>query len=324
VQAGASIGVAMAGADYTTPELLIRDADFAMYQAKQAGGGRYEVFDRHLEVIVSSQQERERELRQVLDERRFEIWYEPIYRLDSGRLEGFESLLRWRKLDGSADSFRDLLLVAEETGLSVTLGRETLDAVCAQLNQWAVDLPRESMILTVNLTHRQFFQRDLIAHLRKTLSATGANPARLLFEVPESTLNENPDAAVAILQRMVDCEVRVAIDHFGSSLAPLNHLVRLPIDMVKLDPKLAIAATLAGRQRALLESLVRLGRTLDVQVVAQGIETAEQLRALCAMGCELGQGRLLSDALDPLEAQSAAERGRWPVPPEEIRAGSRT
>jgi EAL domain-containing protein (putative c-di-GMP-specific phosphodiesterase class I) len=130
-----------------------------------------------------------------------------------------------------------------------------------------------------------------------------------LFEVPESALNESPDTAVAILQRLVDCNVRVAMDDFGSSLAPLNHLVRLPIDMVKLDFKLTAAATSTGRQQAMLESLLRLGRTLGVLVVAQGIETPEQLRALSRMGCELGQGPLLSPALETAQALKLAEMG---------------
>ena len=117
-----------------------------------------------------------------------------------------------------------------------------------------------------------------------------------MLEVPESALNESPDAAVAILQRLVDCNVRVAMDDFGSTLAPLNHLVRLPIDMVKLDAKLVASAPSQGRQQAVLESLLRLGRTLGVLVVAKGIETTEQLHALARMGCELGQGPLFSPA----------------------------
>ena len=117
------------------------------------------------------------------------------------------------------------------------------------------------------------------------------------------------DAAVAILQRMVDCNVRIAVDNFGQSLAPLNHLVRLPIDMVKMDPKMTVAATSPGRQQAVVEALIHLGRTLGVQVVAQGIETTEQLDALCRMGCELGQGHLLSYELEPSLAYRVARLG---------------
>lgn len=314
VQAGASIGAAMAGAEHTTPDLLVRDADFAMYRAKQAGG-RYEVFDRHLEVAVSIQQERERELRQVLENREFVFRYEPVYRLESrlegGKLEYFEAKLRRLRKDGSVDAFRELMIVAEDTGLAVTLGRETLEAACAQLKKWVVALPPGSPAVAVNLTYLQFYHPDLVAQLHKVLAASGADPGRLLLEVPESALNENPDAAVAILQRLVDCGVRMAIDNFGSSLAALNHLVRLPVGVVKLDANLTAGAVSPGRQHILVESLIRLGRTLGVQVAAQGIETAEQLDALCGMGCELGQGSLFSAALEPDAALELARRNGW-------------
>ncbi len=315
VQAGASIGAAMAGSEHAASDFLIRDADFAMYRAKQAGGARYEIFDRHLAVYVTSQQERERELRQILDKRLFEIRYQPFYRLADGRLEGFESQLCWRRADGAIENFRDLLAVAEETGLSIALGCETIEAVCRQLQGWADPLARGELILTVNLTPRQFYYPDLVAELKRALAASGADPAHLLFEVPESALNENPDAAIAILQRMVDCGVRAAVDDFGSNLAPLNHLVRLPIDMVKLDDKLTVVAAQAGRQRAVLESLIRLGRTLGVQVVAQGIETPEQLRALSQLGCPLGQGPFLSPALEPAWALKLTEASYGAISP---------
>ncbi len=311
VFAGASIGAAMAGPDHAAPELLIRDADFAMYRAKQGGGNRFEIFDRRLEVHASSLQEREQGLRAVLDKREFELWYQPIYRLINGKLEGFESLLRRRRADGSFESFRELLSVAEDTGLSISIGRETMNDVCRQLLHWAAVLPEVDLTLTVNLSSRQFYHPDMVAQLRSVLATTGARPSSLLFEMSESTLSDNPDAAVAILQRMIDCNVRVAIDNFGSNLAPLNHLVRLPIDMVKLDSKLTMTAATGGRHAAILESLIHLGRSLGVRVVAQGIETLDQLNALRRMGCELGQGHLLSRAVEPNKAQRLAEQGYW-------------
>ena len=315
VQVGVSLGAAVAGPEHTSSDLLIRDADFAMYRAKQSGGGRYEIFDKHLEVSITSQQERERELRYRLEKRLLEFRYQPLFQLQSGRLEGFECTLRWRGPDGLADNFGDLLAVAEETGLSITLGRETMEAVCWQLRTWRNDCPMVNISLSINLTARQFYNPDLVVQLQRTLGASGADPSRLLIEVPESALNEGPDAAVVILQRLVDCNVHVALDEFGSSLAPLNHLIRLPIDMVKLDAKLTAASTATGRQHAVLESLLRLGRSLGVQVVAQGIETPEQLRALNRMGCQLGQGSLLSPALDAGQALKLAEMGQLPVAP---------
>jgi len=315
VRADASIGAAMAGPDHTSSDLLIRDADFAMYRAKQAGGGHYEIFDKHLEVCVTSQQERERELRTALDKRRFAYEYQPIYQLASGRLEGFETVVCLRREDGTVEKFHDLLSVAEDTGMSIILGRETLDAVCAQLREWTERLPQRNLMLTVNVTRRQLFHPDLIAHLKRALASSGADPSRLVFEAPESAFNENPDAAVAVLQRLADCQVRVVIDDFGSSLAPLNHLVHLPVSMVKLAPRLSAAAVSSGRQLALLESLIRLGNTLSIQMIAQGIETREQVTALARMGCALGQGPALSPALDPERALAIAERGTWTIAP---------
>jgi EAL domain-containing protein (putative c-di-GMP-specific phosphodiesterase class I) len=147
----------------------------------------------------------------------------------------------------------------------------------------------------------------------KALAVSGADPSRLFFEAPETAFNEDPDAAVAILQRLADWQVRVAIDDFGANLAPLNHLVHLPVEMVKLAPRLTAAALSSGRQLAVLESLIRLCNTLGLQIVAQGIETSQQLAALSRMGCALGQGPLFSGPLDAERALALAEAGYWAV-----------
>jgi diguanylate cyclase (GGDEF)-like protein/PAS domain S-box-containing protein len=305
IRTGASIGAAMAGPEHTSSDLLLRDADFAMYRAKQGGRGRFEIFDKHLEVCVTSQQERERELRTALDKGQFSFRYQPIYRLTNGRLEGFESVLCLRRPDGSTEDVDGLLAVAEDTGLSIPLGRETLEIVCAQLRSWSDQLPQQNLFVSINLTRRQLFNADLVAQVIKALAASGADPSRLVFEVPESALNETPDAAVGLLQRLADCQVCVALDDFGSSLAPLNHLLQLPISMVKLTSRLT--AVSGGRQQAVLESLIGLANALNLPVVAQGIETREQVASLIRMGCTLGQGPLMSPALDPDRAFELAQ-----------------
>lgn len=308
VRAVASLGAAMAGQEHDSPDLLIRDADFAMYRAKQEGGHRCEIFDRQMKLHVTFQQERERELRHVLAKREFELWYQPIFRLATGRVDGFEALLRWRRADGSVDSFRDLLPVAEDTGLSISIGRDTFEIACRQLQSWVATIPGNSLLMSMNVTQRQFYHEDMVGQLRRVLESTGVDPSRLMFEVSEATINESPDRALAIFQRMVDCGVRVAIDNFGANLAPLNHLVRLPVDVVKLDPKLTIAATGTGRQLALVESLIHVCKCVGVQMLAQGIETHEQLRVWQELGCELGQGYLLAQALEPERAHGLAAR----------------
>jgi diguanylate cyclase (GGDEF)-like protein/PAS domain S-box-containing protein len=312
VRVSMSMGVAMAGPDHTGAEMLLRDAGFALNRARMTGGGCCEVFNRQLEMPSKQcSQDPERELRCVLEKRQYEIWYQPIYQLSSGKLEGFESLLRLRRPDGSADSFLELLGVAEDTGLSITLGRETMDTVCRQLQIWSESESQQDLTLTLNLSERQFFHPEMVPQLKRVLAANGVNPSQLLFEVTENTLNGNPEAAATILARMAESKVRIAVDNFGSRLAPLNHLARLPIDVVKLSPKLIAASTEPGRPALMLESLIHLGKAMGVQVVAQGIETEQQLEALNRMGCELGQGHLFSHALDPARATMLAGLGRW-------------
>jgi EAL domain-containing protein (putative c-di-GMP-specific phosphodiesterase class I) len=223
-------------------------------------------------------------------------------------VEGFESLLRWRRADGSVDSFRDLLPVAEDTGLSISIGRDTIDTACRQLQSWVATIPGNTLIMSMNVSQRQFYHDDMVGQLMRVLESTGVAPSRLMFEISEGTINDSPDRALAIMQRMVDCGVRVAIDNFGANLAPLNHLVRLPIDVVKLDPKLTVAATGSGRQLALVESLIHICKSVGVQLLAQGIETHEQLRVWQELGCEMGQGYLLAHALEPARAHSLASR----------------
>jgi diguanylate cyclase (GGDEF)-like protein/PAS domain S-box-containing protein len=316
VRARASMGVAIAGPEHGSAELLMRDAGFALNRAQLRGGGRCEVFNKQLEMpFKKCHQDPERELRRVLEKHQYEVWYQPIYQLASGKLEGFESLLRLRRPDGSVYSFLELLGVAEDTGLSITLGRETMDTVCRQLQSWSGVESQQELTLTLNLSERQFFHPEMVAQLKKVLAANKVDPSQLLFEVTENTLNENPDLAASILARMVECKVRVAVDNFGSRLAPLNHLARLPVDVVKLSPKLIAAATEPGRLAMVLQSLIHLGKAMGMQVVAQGIETPEQLEALSRLGCELGQGHLFSHALEPARATILAGLGRWALAP---------
>ena len=312
VRVRASIGIALASVEHVTAELLLKDADFAMNRAKMNGGGCSEVFDKEIEMpLKQSVVHPQQELRRVIEKRQFEIWYQPIYQLTGGKLEGFESLLRLRRPDGSVDSFRRLLNAAEDTGLSITLGRETMDTVCRQARSWSESATRQELTLTLNLSEMQFYHSEMIAQLKKALAANAVDPSRLLFEVAESTMSQNPDVAQAILERMAELKVRLAVDNFGARFAPLNHLARLPIDVVKLAPRLTASATSEGRQAAVLESLIHLSHALGMQVIAQGIETPEQLDALCNMGCELGQGHLFSYALEPARATILAGAGRW-------------
>lgn len=314
LQVGASVGAAIVGPDHTAPEMLLRDADFAMYRAKQEGGARFELFDKELKTEAVVQQERERELRQILDKREFELWFQPIFHLPTGKLEGFESLLRWRREDGVVDSLRDLLPLVEESGLAFGLGRESFDAACRQLRQWAGSEPEKDLTLTVNLSARQFHHPDILAQIKRALAVSGADATHLLVEIQENTLNSDPKAAANILRQMAAAGLRIAVDNFGSGLCSLAPLVQLPIDVIKLAPSLTAAVAFSGRPLAVLESVLHLGQSMGVQVIAQGIEAAAQREALLALGCEFGQGLYLSDVLDPARARQLAVLGRWTPP----------
>lgn len=306
IQVPISMGVAIAEDGHDTAEVLFHEADRAMLRARQSGGGRYEIFDRGSEMEVSNDKLRERQLRQVLDQHQFELWYQPIYRLSSGGLEGFEAMPRLRRSDGSVDSLRDLLPVAEDAGFSINMGREMIAMACRQLRDWGTIFAGSPPFLSLDLTRRQFFQDNLIAQVQMIVTDAGIDPSRLLFEVSEGIISDNQDRAVAILQRLVDCGVRVALDHFGSGLAPLNHLVRLPVEMVKLDPNLSLGAMQPGRHLALLQSLIHVAKSAGVQVLAQGIQTQEQLNILQELGCDLGQGHFLSLAVESTRAVELA------------------
>ncbi|HTX75217.1 MAG TPA: EAL domain-containing protein [Terracidiphilus sp.] len=310
VQAQISIGAALADDRHEIPDHLIRDADLAMYRAKQDGGHRYAIFDRPLEARVSSEQERESELRRVVSGREYEFRYQPIFRLETGYVEGFEALLRWRRQDGTLESFRELLPVADDTGLSISLNRETIEAACRQLHAWDQAIPGNGLGLDLNLTARQFYHDELVEQFKRLTGISGIHPSRIMFEVPERVLNHNADRALGIVQRIVDCGARVALDNFGSSLAPLNHLLHLPISLVKLDTKLTAAATGGGGQIALLESLVHVCRAVGAELLAQGIETREQAQILHDLGFGLGQGYLFGGALDGAQAQQVVIRSR--------------
>lgn len=308
IRATASIGAAMAGSAHKNAELLIHDADYALNRAKEAGTGRYELFDKHLELCINRQQERERDVRMALNRREFEYRYQPVYSLHNGRMECMESILHWVAPGGATETSEELIEVAEKTGMAIGLGKEGIEGACQQVLACAAAGSGRACNVSVNLSQQQLFHPETIAYLHDALQKTGADPVALQIEVPEHALNGDPDAAVAVLQRLADCRVRITIDGFGSDLAPLNHLVRLPVDAVKLDPKMTQAAMMPGRQQTMLEALIKMAHTLGIQVCAQGIETPEQLQALIRLGCDMGQGPLLGQPLGAEQATALVQK----------------
>ena len=309
----ASIGIAFGTLDHTSPEQILRDADFAMYQAKSNGHARHEVFDGSMHVHVAAQMRKEQDLKTALENKEFEVWYQPIYRLATGEIEGFEALLRWRRADGEWVPTTDFLPTAEETGLIVPIGLFVLEQACRQLSHWAETVPGAMPSIDVNLSARQFRDPNLLTSLAQLLAKWKISPGQLRLEVSEAAVNQDPESALVVFQGLADLKLSAALDNFGAGLASMNHFIRLPIDLVKVDRRLIAYLPIPGKQAAVLQTIFDLGRMLDVRMLAEGIERREQLDALLKFGCDLGQGHLFSAPVSQEKAKALLENGRWRI-----------
>jgi len=309
----ASIGIAFGTLDHTSPEQILRDADFAMYQAKSNGHARHEVFDGSMHVHVAAQMRKQQDLKTALENKEFEVLYQPIYRLASGEIEGFEALLRWRRPDGEVIPPQEFLSTAEETGLIVPIGLFVLEQACQQLSRWATALPDAKPSIDVNLSSRQFRDPNLIVRLAELLAKWKVAPEQLRLEISETAVNQDPEGALAVFQGLADLKVSAALDNFGAGLASMNHFLRLPIDLVKVDRRLIAYLPIPGKQAAVLQTIFDLGRMLDVRMLAEGIERKDQLDALLKFGCDLGQGHLFSPPVSQEKALALLETGRWRI-----------
>jgi diguanylate cyclase (GGDEF)-like protein/PAS domain S-box-containing protein len=309
----ASIGIAFGTLDHTGPEQILRDADFAMYQAKSNGHARHEVFDGSMHVHVAAEMRKEQDLKTALENKKFEVWYQPIYSLASGEIEGFEALLRWRAADGSFVPAQDFLATAEQTGLIVPIGQFVLEQACRQLNHWAETVPAAKPSIDVNLSARQFRDPNLLRDLSGLLSQGKFSPRQLRLEIAENAVNQDPEGALPVFQGIAALGVSAALDNFGAGLASMNHFIRLPIELVKVDRRLIAYLPIPGKQAAILQTIFDLGRLLEVRMLAEGIESREQLAALLKLGCDLGQGHLFSAPVSAEKAQSLLENGRWRI-----------
>lgn len=306
-----SVGIAFATKQHEVPAEILRDADYAMYRAKSRGGSRYEIFDDYLLVHAATQQQQEQELRRIIEKREFEVWYQPVYGVLKGDLRGFEALLRWRRPDGSFASFFELLPVADGTGLMVSLGMEVVERACKQLKSWMQEFHRP-LFMSVNLSARQFMQPDLSLQIAHILSRLKIPAQSLYLEISESALNQNHEGAVAAMRQLVKQGVRVALDNFGADLAAVNHLLELPLDMVKLDRRLISRSNAGGRNSAFLQNLFEMGRGLKLNMLAEGVENIDQFEFLRNCGCELAQGHLFAEPMSAEKSAVLLQHGQWP------------
>jgi diguanylate cyclase (GGDEF)-like protein/PAS domain S-box-containing protein len=304
VFASASIGVAFSATGQEGAEELLRDADAALSRAKSLGKNRYEVFDRGMHARAMARLRLETDLRRALEREELRLLYQPLVSLHSGRIEGFEALLRWRHPERGDIPPLEFIPIAEETGLILPIGRWVIEQCCAQVARWSGDPGNAGLTMAINLSPVQFAQPDLAEHLAHTLGACGVNPSRIRLELTEGVLLEDEEAAIRVLHQLREIGVGLCMDDFGTGYSSLGYLHRFPLDILKVDRSFVSRMDRDPRSGQLVHAIINLSHILGVRVVAEGVETGEQLEALREMGCDHVQGFLIAE---PMGADRAAQ-----------------
>jgi diguanylate cyclase (GGDEF)-like protein len=306
VNTGTSIGVALSysGSDVSA-EGLLREADAAMYRAKTSGRGRYEVFDPALHTEAVTQLQMESDLRRALQAREFFLVYQPVVDIQENRLAGFEAFLRWRHPSRGLVPPNEFIPVAEATGLIHQIGFWVLAEACRQMHEWEMEHADAigNLTISVNLSGKQFYQPDLIAHVDQIIEEGATSPSRIKLEVSESVIMKNAEKSVSILTQLRQRGILLSIDDFGTGYSSLSYLQQFPVTTFKIERVFTNALT-GDNNTGIVNSILALGRSMNVDALAEGVETIEQVDRLRALGTRYAQGYHFSP---PVEADKATQ-----------------
>jgi diguanylate cyclase (GGDEF)-like protein len=309
VQTAACIGIALSGSGYEDPEEVLKDAHIAVGEAKRHGPGTYRMYDPVLHTKAVARLELEARIRTAVQEDQMKLYYQPVVRVDSGRIAGFEALLRWEDPARGPISAEQFIPVAEKSALIMLLGSWVLDRVVDQLQEWQSDRNgSEPYFMSMNVSGRQFSQPDLADQIANRLDSVGLERDLFHVEITETSLMEKVDVAGRILSSLRDRSIHVHIDDFGTGYSSLSYLSRFPIDTLKIDR--SFVAEMHDRQETLevVRTIVHLAHTLGMSVVAEGVETEAQLDLLRKMDCDMAQGYLFSRAVTAEEVPGLLAR----------------
>ncbi len=299
-----SVGIAHSGQGYSRPEDVLRDADTAMYRAKAQGKTRHEVFDPAMHVHAANLLQLETDLRRAVERQEFVVYYQPIVSLETGKIASFEALVRWQHPQHGFVSPAEFIPLAEETGLIVPLGLFVLNEACRQMKAWqkVYDLPND-VTMSVNLSGKQFAQADLIGSIKDVLEQTELAAQSLKLEITESIVMHNIETAADSMHQLRALGVTLSIDDFGTGYSSLSYLHRFPISTLKIDRSFVSQMSGNNENTEIVRTIVMLAQNLGMDIVAEGVETQEQLAQLQSFNCEYGQGYLFSR---PTNAETAA------------------
>lgn len=312
----ASIGIALSTTGYEQGADMLRDADIAMYRAKDSGKARYQIFDKAMHAQVVRVMQLETDMRKALERQEFKVYYQPIVSLKTGAIAGFEALVRWHHPEEGLISPAEFIPLAEETGLIVTLGEWILAEACQQMHAWQVEFARtRDWKISVNLSTKQLKEGEIIHQINQILQQTNLNSKSLKLEITESVLMENAEVANSILLQLREINIELSIDDFGTGYSSLSYLHRFPVNTLKIDRSFVSAIDPNDENLEIVRAIVTLAHILKMDVIAEGIETSSQLAQLKELGCEQGQGFYFSKALDPQAATaliiSQTEQPKW-------------
>ncbi|RAQ39393.1 GGDEF domain-containing response regulator, partial [Arthrospira sp. O9.13F] len=293
-----SIGISLSHLDYQKPEHILRDADTAMYRAKDLGKGQYHIFDPSMHHHVSEKLQLENDLRRAITNNEFLVYYQPIIHLKTGKIAGFEALIRWQHPTKKLIPPVLFIPIAEETGLINAIGYLVLKSACEQFRSWQENkLINDSMFISVNVSARQFANMELSQQIQQILEATKLDPHCLKLEITESAIMDNPKTAVAILEGFKSQNVRLSIDDFGTGYSSLSYLHNFQVDTLKIDKSFVQRMDNNGSSCGLVPVIVNIAKTMKMGVIAEGVETTNQLSLLRSLECEFAQGYLFSPPL---------------------------
>jgi diguanylate cyclase (GGDEF)-like protein len=295
----ASIGIAVSASGYSAAQDMLRDADTAMYRAKSLGKSRYEICDPAMHLTAVRRLKLENDLRKAIEGDELRVHYQPIVSLQDFRIVGFEALVRWQRPDSGLTMPGEFVNVAEETGLILPIGDWILRAACRQMHDWHVQFPSvPPFFLAVNVSAKQFADPGLVSRVDLILRETSLEPSSLKLELTESIAMKEVDLTAEVLNTLKAIGVRLSIDDFGTGYSSLSYLNRFRFDTLKIDRSFISQMGQSAESRKIVQSIISLAHNMGMQVVAEGVETADQSNKLESWSCEYAQGYLFSKPVD--------------------------
>ncbi|MBW4456599.1 MAG: EAL domain-containing protein [Nostoc indistinguendum CM1-VF10] len=294
-----SIGITFSTTNYKEPEELIRDADIAMYRAKKLGKARYEIFDSSMYAQAAQLLQLEMDLRRAVERQEFQVYYQPIVSLETYNITGFEALLRWQHPELGFISPEKFIPLAEETGMIVPIGYWVLREASRQMRAWQLRYPTNPpLTISVNICSKQFSHPNLIEEIRQILQDTGLEGSSLKLEITETVLMENSDSATAMILELQQMNIQLHLDDFGIGYSSLSYLHRFSCSALKIDRSFVTKIGANGENLEIVQAIISLAHSLNIDVIAEGLETMEQLRQLQIKKCQHAQGYIFSRPLD--------------------------